>query len=279
MAGWQDAGTGGPPTGFRWRLFGPPGPAMVLALRLAEAVRAVVYRHAELRGAMPLPDTFHGDSRRQHAHAHWLVEDADGDGLADHVLLHAPAGLPPALLPALTEGGMLALRLPDGQRLPHCGTSWRMVPEWMGRAGPGYLVDAAPAWRSITPFVTPLPTWRAGRPRPGRDVATQLCAELALRGLPSPDSVEVLPGEALAAGWIGRLGTARSDSRHRVPPLGTVAAHALLRFAVPVQGPLALGFGAHFGLGLFAAEADVPLPRRGGEIVALSEMVSRTRKK
>lgn len=31
-----------------------------------------------------------------------------------------------------------------------------------------------------------------------------------------------------------------------------------LRFAQPVRGPIALGFGCHFGLGLFVPASDVP---------------------
>ena len=170
---------------------------------------------------------------------------------------------------------MLALRLPGGLALPARGTSWRMAPVWMGREGPPYLFGADREWRTLTPFVTPLFTGRNGKPRPGRDVAGQLGRELALRGLPPPMALEVLPGAAPAAGWIGPRGAAHSHG-DRIPPGDAVAAQLVVRFASPVRGPLALGFGAHFGLGLFGRGAAA-LPIGGaGKIVPESERVSRT---
>ena len=265
------------PRGFRWRLVGPPGPPMTLALVLGEAVRALVFRHAGLRGLMPLPLAFHGGPEGKHTHAHWLAEDEDGDGLADHMLLFAAAGLPPTLLPVLAEGGMLALRLADGHRLPTPGTSWRLAPDWMGSEGPAYLFGPAREWWSVTPFVTP--QWRSrGGPlragaeeslRPGRDVPAQICRELAVRGLPEPEVVTLEPGSSQAAGWIGIGGVGRSRT-DRTPPGDAVGVYGRLRFADAVAGPLALGYGAHFGIGLFVCathhlhkgqqlQSDVPL--------------------
>jgi CRISPR-associated protein Csb2 len=165
-------------------------------------------------------------------------------------LLFAAAGLPSALLPTLAEGGMLALRLADGSRLPSPGTSWRLTPEWMGRDGPPYLFEPSCEWHTLTPFVTPQWTRRNSALRGGREVAAQVRRELALRRLPPAEQLTVEPGRGSAASWIGPAGFGRSGSG-RCPPTDAEAAHVSIRFAEPVAGPLALGFGAHFGLGLF----------------------------
>lgn len=244
------------PTGFRWRLTGPSGPPMILALATAEAVRALVFRQAERRGLMPLPDSFHGGTRAAHTHAHWLIEDTDGDGLADHVLLYAAATLPRELLPVLAEGGELAVRLASGARLPAPTGCWRLAPVWMGRGGPTYLFGTANRWRTMTPFVTPLWTRRHGGARAGRDVASQIGLELARRGLPQPATLTIEPGRVVAADWIVQAGLARAGGR-RCPPADAEAAHITMCFDAPVAGPLALGFGAHFGLGLFGVTNSV----------------------
>ena len=169
----------GPPSGFRWRIEGPPGPPLTMALVMGEAVRAAVYRGAEAAGLMPLPDSFHRSD--DHSHAHWLSEDADGDGLADHVTLHALAGLPARLLPVLAGGLEVALSLPGGGRLPVRGT-WRLAPAWLGQLGPWRLFGPARRWASHVPFVTPDWCTRTGRaddvPRAGRDLVAQLHREL-----------------------------------------------------------------------------------------------------
>jgi len=245
--------TGLDPTGFRWRLHGPPGPPMPLALLLGEAVRASVFRAAEKIGLMPLPAAFHGGDG--HGHAHWLSEDMDADGLADHVTLHAPSGLPEKLLPVLARGLPVALRLVTGARLPAVG-EWRLTPIWFGRDGPTRLWGPGQAWVSETPFVTPDWVTRKGdlhgRIRPGRDVAAQVQKELARRDLPPAQSIEVLPGAGPALHWVGPQGAARSQ--HHSPPPDATAARLRLQFAVAMSGPLALGFAAHFGLGLLTAE-------------------------
>jgi hypothetical protein len=45
-----EAGAVAGPTGFRWRLAGPPGPPMTLALVIAEAVCKIACNNDPLRG-------------------------------------------------------------------------------------------------------------------------------------------------------------------------------------------------------------------------------------
>lgn len=76
-----------------------------------------------------------------------------------------------------------------------------------------------------------------------------MAAELASRGLP-PATVRMLT-------WDEADGRLRHAVRVRrapaAPPPQDLGVALALEFASPVSGPITLGYGAHFGLGRFAA--------------------------
>ncbi len=237
------------PQGFRWRLDGEPLPSLGAALPLGQATRATIYRAAATRGMARLPDGFHGQGDDpSHAHAFWLPEDADGDGRLDHVLLYAESGLPAALIPALAEPGPVWLG-PLGE--------WSLVPDWMGRWAPGALFGPARRWRAAAAYVTP--RWQTRKPgaviRDGRTPTEQLLRDIVSRGLPAPASIDWLPGIPSAAGLIGPHGFTVVTGKRRPPGDWSLGFPEIL-FDEPVRGPLALGYGAHFGLGLLAPADD-----------------------
>jgi CRISPR-associated protein Csb2 len=234
----------GGPQGFRWRLVGDPQPPLGSALPLGQAVRAAVYRAAARRGMTRLPDGFHGiGDDPSHGHAFWLPEDADGDGLLDHVLLFADRGLPPALVPALAEPGEVWLG-PLGR--------WTLQPDWMGRRAAGGLFGPARRWQAASAYVTP--RWQTRKPgavvREGRTPDEQLLQDVVSRGLPPP-AVAWTSGIPSARGLVGPRGFTLGAGKRR-PPGDWSLGFPELHFDRPVWGPLAFGFGAHFGLGLLA---------------------------
>lgn len=225
------------PNAFRWQLLGAPGPALVEALRLGEAVRAAVMRAGNRIGLARLPAAFHGTARGgPHDHAYWLSEDWDDDGRIDHVLVYAASGLPPALILALALSGPVWLG---------AGAEWGLEPVWMGGVVGG-LFGPARAWEAVTAYVTA--RWRTdrfGRARRGLDPEAQLRREMALRGFPPPLAIDWLDGAAATA--ARRFVTA---TKARRAPADSWQGRPEVVFAEPVRGPLAFGFGAHFGLGL-----------------------------
>lgn len=247
------------PLGFRWRLEGDALPPMTAAFRVGTATRAAIYRGADARDLLPLPDNFHAGTDGTHTHAFWLPEDADKDGLIDHVLLFAASGLPRNLVPVLAESPRLEL----------AGLGrWRLVPDWMGRSVPGGLFGSSRNWRSATPYVTSVErnrTDRNGKPFI-YDAVAQLRWEFGERQIDSK-LIEVGIGSAILRGQksfecddfvlraraVGFTGSGQRDvlPAHWSPPRDSERASVLLRFTRPIGGPLALGFGAHFGLGLF----------------------------
>ncbi len=187
-----------------------------------------------------------------HRHAHFLPLDLDGDGHLEHVLVWAPMGLGAEAQRAIrslketpTKGaGTLQVALAGQGALDRL----RELPPQLAAGVEALLGPPAGArvWTSFTPFVPP----RFLKPRGPNTLAGQVGAEVASRGLPPAAAVEVLP-------WDERTLDLRHSvrvRRHPAKPPPIDAGFALrLVFDVPIPGPLALGYAAHFGLGLFLA--------------------------
>ena len=82
----------------------------------------------------------------------------------------------------------------------------------------------------------------------------QVLEELARRGLPAPEWIEPLescPLQGRTLRWIEFRRERMTGGGSR----GTSMGYGFrLRFAEPVPGPIALGYGCHFGLGLFVCD-------------------------
>ncbi len=234
---------------WRWRI-ASGRPSVQTALHVGVAARAALMNRVAAKGSAHLPAAFHhAGTESQHGHAFYLAEDADSDGLIDHVLVFAETGI----------DGWLIGALASIDELKAAGKRIRLAPDWMGRRGEGGLFGPARSWRAATPFVTP--KWRlskTGRERPRFTPEAQLRAEVEARGLLAPSAIDwaacAWAGEALRPANTFKVHrSGRTPDRREItvgPPADAVASFPTLTFAVPVWGPLAFGYGAHFGLGL-----------------------------
>lgn len=233
-------------------------PSVSRGLPQAEMLHRALVARAGLGEAVDCPELTgragDGTPLKGHRHAHIIPLDLDDDGRLDHVVIHAPMGLGAAAQQAVrhlkrtwTKGGVGELRVAvagfGGMDL------LRGLPDGLGRAASRVLgpEDAGcHTWCSITPFVAPRFMKRRGL----NTLEGQVLAELSSRKLP-PARVEVLP-------WTGQILRMRHAVRVRRPPAAPppVDAGVALRltFEQPVRGPLTLGYGSHFGLGLFGAD-------------------------
>lgn len=228
------------PTTFCWRLTGAPGPSVSHALRVGEALRAAFIRSRSRLRLDRLPDELHAtQGPGRHEHFYWLSEDRDHDGRIDHVTAHAHAGLPAVELSALARVGPVWLGR-DGE--------WTLMPVSMGRMET--FIGPARGWSAATAFVTRL--WRIernGQQRRGYSPEEQLRREISQQGLPQPravfwqDSLRVAGRRVKARHFLSR-----TDNRRA--PADAWKGFPMMEFDVPVTGPLAFGFGSHFGLGL-----------------------------
>jgi CRISPR-associated protein Csb2 len=237
------------PTVARFALDSTVLPLVQGALPFAEQVRRALIRnrvgteHSEVITGKSVD----GVPLEGHRHAHYLPTDEDGDGRLDHVTVYARGGLGPEDVAALGALRTIYRRGNSPEvRLVLIGTG--VVEEF---AGVGVLFRPSRRWRSVTPFSLPrFATRGAGKPpRPRDRPEEQLKRELRLRGLPEPVSLtsvnEYVPGERPPVRWL------EFQTRRFKGETGYGLAGFEIEFAKEVQGPIALGFACHFGLGLF----------------------------
>jgi len=191
------------------------------------------------QGAL-LPDGLHKDPENLHRHAFWLSGDADEDGLIDHAWLFATCGLPREVLAAAALVEFIRVGI----------SRFDVTPEWMGSAASCASFGPSKEWQALTPYITPRHRLtKTGKERPAFSAEVQLREELAARGWPQPLSVtwtkQIVAREqcppAPAYEFVRQKGTK--------PPTDAEPAFPAVTFSEPVTGPLAFGYGAHFGLG------------------------------
>lgn len=246
-------------TTARFMLYGKPLPRIEDAVRLGEALRSAAMGCAKrLLGPDAVPTVLSGHNlgtHNRHTHAFWLP-DPNERGEIEHVLVHAPSGFSADATRVLTT--LQQVKRGDGEPL-------RLILEGSGAASlfdrltP--LTGESAVWRSVTPYLHP---WHLKKPEMRAPEATaaailgQVRREWRARGAGLPDIVEVreLPsiqhgGRALCPVHFHRFRRKRGLTQP-----DTLGRLLELRFARPLSGPLALGFGCHFGLGLFAPASD-----------------------
>lgn len=223
-------------TTARYALYAKPLPRITDAVRVGETLRMSLMGRAGrlFDGAIPACLSGHDlpDGNR-HGHAFYLPE-TNKEGRIDHVLVHAPAGLDSQAQAALAE----LKSIHTGE-----GTEWRLLLEGLGDArdfpASSHLTHAS-TWQSVTPYLHP---WHR---KNGFGIAEQIARECRLRGYPEPISVELLPERKHRA-----LDFRRFRSKRGLTQPDRQGCFIRLNFSEPITGPLALGFGCHFGLGLF----------------------------
>lgn len=205
-----------------------------------------------------------------HRHAHLLPLDLDDDGHLDHILIWAPMRLDASAQAAVravrttyTKGGIGPLRLAlvgSGSLAELRGLAGVYGEKLRGLIGPS---AGAMEWTSATPLVPPRYLKKRGK----NTLEGQVVTELAARGYPEPIGISVLDPRSDAR-FLRMRHFIRFRRQGPVAPVD-VGFSLALRFAEPIKGPLCLGYGCHFGLGMFmAAKVDTPLELRyAGQIM------------
>lgn len=238
------------PTVARYAIRTAVLPSVHDAIVLGERLRlAVMSQSARVSGDARPVFSGHGDMAMNHRHAMYLSStdsrENAGRGVIDHLIVAARGGF--------AEEDILALQYVrriwgrDGHDLELILTGLGR-PEDFGGARPPQtrVLSRHDVWESVTPFVpTRHPKWVRGQQVDGiSDQMDRACDQL-LGARP----IDVKPIGDRAA-WA-RFRRRRNGAGGRRGP--DRAFGARLTFAEPVSGPIALGYGAHFGLGLFTA--------------------------
>ena len=286
----------------RFLLAGRPQPRIEDAVRIGELMRLAALskfgwepdpRTGRSRPLAPPEISGRGEGNTplrdaHHSHAFWLPEDADGDGLIDHVCVYAATGFDTRVRAALDRLTRLWVRTgaaedsADGERGGR--REWRLALEGFGTceefAPASALFRRGRVWQSVTPF---LPTAHLKRTPDARQARRMLEQSHPVAGalaeatgyprevrrllrrrnmlasvLAEQLQVQLLPHVEVHGAPRRPLQFHRFRSRGRETTTDAHGVLLLLRFPQPVTGPIALGYGCHFGLGLFTASADAP---------------------
>ena len=189
-----------------------------------------------------------------HPHAFWLPEDADGDGLIDHIIVSISGGMDRHIrsrLERITRLWLTSRRSSRDSEECAGGEEWRLALEGYGRpqdfAGSSRLLGRSKHWRSVTPFLS------AGHLK--KNGYTGEVLRLFKRQGMETDGVKIRELKEVSIGSIKRhaLHFHRFRSQGRVPQPDSSGTFLEIEFPYTVQGPLAIGFASHFGLGTFGA--------------------------
>lgn len=240
------------PTVARYAIQAPVLESITNALSLGERFHAALCSHSN---ATPV---FSGKRNGQllvgHQHAFCLPE-CDQRGLITHVTIFARMGFDDAAIEALRSLRGTWSRQSPGLKLILLG---------MGAAEEFQDVrplTASREWLSLTPFVPVRHIQRSRTGKPRIDAANGLIRGspthdlrrlILANGFPAPTAIEPLDALQLDGRRV-RWGQFHRNRRSGDgTALVTRSSYGYrLRFPEPVRGPLAFGYGAHFGLGLF----------------------------
>lgn len=231
----------------RFSLLDPPLPPVEETLRVGEYIRqAVMSLAGKVLGRDKIPSVLSGHdlpAGNRHSHAFYLPEDTDGDGRIDRFTVYVPGGINQECHRVLVRLTRLWNR--GGQK-------WQAVLETVSDtnslAGLSALFGRGEGWTSVTPYLHP---WHAKK---NFTVEAQLRRECRERGLPEIRQFTRLPTVRIGARELQAIHFHRFRSKRGLVQPDTRGSFWRVEFAEPIQGPLALGFGCHFGLGLFSPE-------------------------
>lgn len=224
-------------------LDGKPLPRVEDSLRIGELMRIATMGQCKLAfGEGSIPPIFSGHNLpagNRHRHAFYLPWDSNNDGRLDRILVYVPDGMNDAEQRILVKVRKLWDR---------SGSEWRLVLEGSGSpAVASALAHASATWESTTPYLHP---WHAKKNFSIEDQIRRECRE---RGIPEPVSVEFFDEVDVGKNHKRRpIHFQRFRSRRGLSQPDRLGSFWRLTFPEPIEGPLALGFACHYGLGLFS---------------------------
>lgn len=192
---------------------------------------------------------------RRHDHAHFIPLSLDerNRGRIDHVLVYAPMGFR-----AIAQRALRSIRKTWAKGLDDIAVtlvglgSRESFIEGRGRAIPELAESTT--WVSRTPFIPP----RFLKAHGENSLEGQVRAELRRRGLPAVIGHPIItlrtnqqPANEEGLRRFRHFVRRRREDNKPQPPPGLF--HLTLTFDSPISGPLCLGWGSHFGLGLFVS--------------------------
>jgi CRISPR-associated protein Csb2 len=249
-----------PPTVARYALVSGVAPSITQTVSVAGRVHDALCKwsdQGEGSAAVFTGLAENGKPHTDHRHAHIFCETSGPRESITHITLWAEMGF--------DEAACLALRRLN-KVWGHGGHDIRLVLHGIGHASDFKdcsLFGKARTWRSLTPFISTrhAKTFRDGRPKmdaSGWQVGSAAHDLLRLLALhPQGSAVTIKQLEERERPFQFGSHNLRSLQFQTIRHNGggnrgnSSGSAFTITFPEPVRGPLALGYGAHFGLGLF----------------------------
>ena len=250
------------PTVARFAIVSDVAPPITQALSIGERVHQSLVKWSDGHPVFTGKDPNTHQPLGGHVHAFILPESNNARGTVDFLTIYAKNGF--------DDDARLAL---EGVKKTwgYGGHDLQMILLGLGRpndfggdnsgAGHSGVLANSRSWESLTPFV---PTrhakaTRAGVPKTDPENALQIGSPehelrrlLKLEEMPKIDSIELLEKGCPARNrTIPCLQFQRQRKTGKGRSAGNRGYAFRINFVEPVQGPIAVGYGSHFGLGLF----------------------------
>ena len=191
-----------------------------------------------------------GTPCKGHHHAHYIPLSLAQNHRIDHMLIYAPMMFEPEALQAIQHLSRTWMK--DGDDILVACTGIGSLQEMAEqlRLSNGNNVPAlgkSTVWKSLTPFVPPrhIKNYK-------HTIHDQVQAELRSRGLPTARCIQILDNSEVSTRRLRSYIVNRRKGKPQPPAVRRIGLQ--ITFAKPVRGPITLGYGSHFGLGLFEAE-------------------------
>jgi len=237
-------------------------PLLKRALPLMEVLHATAVQKAtkqlnfgnlqELTGKDDL-----GAPLRGHRHAHYLPLSFFGHGKIDHVLVWSRDGFSePALASLSTIRWAYSKGITDlSINVAGMGNANTILTQLSLNPRVRFnllkLLGASTVWESCTPLVLRKYLHKRGK----KTVEGQIREELLQRGFDAPLHVNLWSSETMVTKKLKGFVLRRSLSKQQPP--SACSWGATITFEKPQTGPITLGYGSHFGLGLFSQPPNV----------------------
>ncbi len=251
------------PTAARFALASAVPPRLTEALSVADRIRKALMARSDGAPVFSGKDEHGVPLKMGHQHTHILCESHGRRGTITHVTLYAPRGFDQEAL--VTISGLEKVWGRGGHDLQlvylGCASPQDFVDRKTRTGGGCSLFATSQVWVSSTPFVpTRLPKYNRNRkPRLDENGLHQGTPEhdlrrlLRLDGKPEPVEIEPLAFTFLGNHKTRWLEFIRSRKKGQNDERRLCYGFRIV-FPEPVQGPIALGYGSHLGLGLFVPD-------------------------
>ena len=224
-------------------------PPVEKTMHVADLVRrAAMSKFHQLFKRSDIPYTISGHSADplNHSHALWMPHDQDGDGLIDHVAVYARGGFGRAEMQAL---GKIADIYNDSVRMRVHFKRFRGMHELGQKCK---LFEKHNKWKSVTPYYPPRHI------KKNHDIKDQVEWEMSEGNLPGDlESVRIDSSPTIEIHKNKKTPVKEFENRRNGKgPTTGMGVSLEINFKKPIRGPLALGYGKHFGLGMFVPIHD-----------------------